>query len=195
LPGTYQLKLTAGGKSVTQSLEVKLDPRVNTPIADLQKQFALLTQMREKLAATHDAVNQIRSIRKQVEDLEKRIAGSPSAKAIADAGKDLDAKMAPIEEELIQVKSKSSQDPLNFPIKLNNKLAALAAIVESADTAPTQQSYEVFKSLAEEIDQQLARWKQVVSTDVPAFNDFVRQQNVPAVSVQTQTSDEKSPGP
>jgi photosystem II stability/assembly factor-like uncharacterized protein len=193
LPGMYQVKLTAGGKTLTQSLEVQLDPRVKTPAADLQKQFTLLWQMHEKLAVTHDAVNQMRSIRKQMQDLEKRVAGSSNAKAIADAVKKLDEKMTPIEEELIQVKSKSSQDPLNFPIKLNNELAALANIVESADTAPTQQSYEVYNTLAHQIDQQLAKWKQVFGTDVPAFNEFVRQQNVPAVSVQTQAPEGKPP--
>jgi photosystem II stability/assembly factor-like uncharacterized protein len=193
LPGMYQVKLTVGGKTLTQSLEVQLDPRVKTPAADLQKQFTLLWQMHEKLAVTHDAVNQMRSIRKQMQDLEKRVAGSSNAKAIADAVKKLDEKMTPIEEELIQVKSKSSQDPLNFPIKLNNELAALANIVESADTAPTQQSYEVYNTLAQQIDQQLAKWKQVFGTDVPAFNEFVRQQNVPAVSVQTQAPEGKPP--
>ncbi|HZQ93317.1 MAG TPA: hypothetical protein VFA60_16115 [Terriglobales bacterium] len=184
LPGTYQLKLTVAGKTYTQPLEIRTDPRVKTPLADLQKQFELRSQIHQKLTQVHEAVNQIRSVRKQIEELNRHVEKSEGAKAIAEAGKKLNEKMSLIEEELIQVKSRSSQDPLNFPIKLNNRLAALAGVVESADTAPTKQSYEVFEMLSHESDEQLAKWKQVLASDVPAFNDLVRQQNVPAVSVQ-----------
>ena len=114
---------------------------------------------------------------------DKRTEKTEAGKAIAEAGKKLDARMTPIEEDLIQVKSRSSQDPLNYPIKLNNRLAALAGVVESADAAPTRQSYEVFDMLSRMAGEQLGKWKQVLSTDVPAFNDLVRQQNVPAISV------------
>src|SRR5262249_1473132 len=134
-PGTYQLKLTVGGKPYMQPLEVKLDPRLQIAAADIQKQFDLRWQIHQALDETHKAVNQIRNVRRQAQDLQRRVAGTPVATAIGDAFKKLDAKMTPIEETLIQVKSRSSQDPLNFPIKLNNELAALAGEVEAADAA------------------------------------------------------------
>ena len=89
--------------------------------------------------------------------------------------------MTPIEEALIQTKAKSGQDVLNFPVRLNNDLVALGGVVGSAETAPTQQSYEVFDLLSKRLDEQLAKWNQIVSTDIPAYNNLVKQQEVPAI--------------
>jgi hypothetical protein len=100
---------------------------------------------------------------------------------VAEAGKQLDKKMTEIEEILIQTKAKSNQDVLNYPIRLNNYLVALGGVVGSSDSAPTQVSYEVFDMLSKQLDEQLARWKSVLSTDVPAYNDVVRKQEVPAI--------------
>jgi len=181
LPGTYTLKLTAAGKSYTQPLEVKVDPRVKVNEADLQKQFALSSQIHDLLSRTHDAVNQIRNVRRQMQDVQRRTAGTKAAAPIRTAARTLDQKMTPIEEELIQVKSRASEDPLNYPIKLNNKLAALGNIVESADAAPTAQSQAYFDELKPLIETQLAKWAEVLKTDVPAFNNAVKQQDIPAV--------------
>ena len=89
--------------------------------------------------------------------------------------------MTEVEEDLIQTKAKSGQDVLNFPVRLNNHLVALGGVVGSADTAPTQQSYEVFDMLSKELDAQLAKWKEIVASDVPAYNNLVKQQDVPAI--------------
>jgi photosystem II stability/assembly factor-like uncharacterized protein len=181
LPGTYTLKLTVAGKSYTQPLEVKVDPRVKVNDADLQKQFALAIQIHELLSRTHDAINQIRNVRRQIQDVQRRTAGTKAAAPIRTAARELDQKMTPIEEELVQVKSRASEDPLNYPIKLNNRLAALASIVESADAAPTEQDQKFFDELKPQIEAQVAKWDQVLKTDVPAFNNAVKQQDVPAV--------------
>ena len=128
-PGTYQVKLTVDGKTMTESFEVKKDPRLEATPADFAKQFDLLTKIRDKLTETHDAIIQIRDVRKQVDDTAKRVKDQPNAKAITDAAKSLNAKLTSIEETLYQTKNQSSQDPLNYPIRLNNKLAALAGVV------------------------------------------------------------------
>jgi hypothetical protein len=138
-------------------------------------------KIRERVTQAHDTINQIRDIRAQIEALNKRLAGQPQAKAVADAGKQLDKKMTEIEEVLIQTKAKSNQDVLNYPIRLNNYLVALGGVVGSADSAPTQVSYEVFDMLSKQLDEQLAKWKTVLSTDVSAYNDVVRKQEVPAI--------------
>ena len=108
----------------------------------------------------------------------------PCAKTAADAGKSLDKKMTEVEEALIQTKAKSGQDVLNFPIRVNNHLAALAGVVASADSAPTKQSYEVFDMLSKTVDEQLAKWQSVVTTDVKSYNDLIKQQDVPALLVK-----------
>ena len=181
-PGTYQVKLTVDGKSSTQNFEIKPDPRLTTTPADYAKQLELGLKIRDKLNETHNAIIQIRDVRKQVEDLLKRV-GSQS-KPINDAGTALNKKLTTIEEALYQTKNQSSQDPLNFPIRLNNKLAALAGVVGGAEAAPTAQSYAVYDELAAAIDAELAKLSQIMKTDVPAFNQLVRDQNIPAVVVK-----------
>jgi hypothetical protein len=181
VPGKYQLRLTVNGKQYTAPLEIVPDPRLKVTQQDLEKQFDLLIKIRERVTQAHETVNQIRDIRAQITDLNKRLEKQPQAKAVAEAGKQLDKKMTEVEEVLIQTKAKSGQDVLNYPIRLNNYLVALGGVVESADSAPTQVSYEVFDMLSKQLDEQLAKWKQILSTDVPAYNEVVKKQEVPAI--------------
>jgi photosystem II stability/assembly factor-like uncharacterized protein len=181
VPGNYQIRLTVNGKSYTAPLEIKADPRLKATQQELEKQFDLLVKIRERVTQTHDAVNQIRDIRAQIGILNKRLENDPHAKVIADAGKQLDKRMTEVEEALIQTKAKSSQDVLNYPIRLNNQLVALGGVVASADSAPTQASYDVFEMLSKQLDQQIAKWNQILSTDIPAYNEVVRKQEVPAI--------------
>ena len=171
------------GKSYTAPLEIKPDPRLKVTQDDLAKQFDLLLKIRDKVTATDDAIIQIRDLRDQIDAVNKRLKGDPREKTIADAGKALDKKMTAVEEVLIQPKAKSGQDVLNFPIRLNNHLVALAGVVGSADTAPTKQSYEVFDILSKQADEQLAKWKEIVSTDVAGYNNLVKEQQVPTLIV------------
>jgi photosystem II stability/assembly factor-like uncharacterized protein len=194
LPGKYQVRLTVSGKQYTAPLEIKADPRLKATQQDLEKQFDLLIKIRERVTQAHETVNQIRDIRAQITALNKRLEKQPQAKTVADAGKQLDKKMTEVEEVLIQTKAKSGQDVLNYPIRLNNYLVALGGVVESADSAPTQVSYEVFDMLSKQLDEQLARWKQILSTDVPAYNDVVRKQEVPAIIVSDKSGENKPAG-
>jgi photosystem II stability/assembly factor-like uncharacterized protein len=189
LPGSYQVRLTVLGKAYTAPLQIEPDPRLKVTQADLQKQFDLLIKIREKVTQTDDAINQIRDLREQINGINKRLKGDPRAKAVADAGKSLDKKMTEVEEVLIQTKAKSGQDVLNFPIRLNNQLVALGGVVSSGASAPTQQSYEVFDMLAKSVDEQLAKWKTIVATDVKAYDDVVKQQDVPALIPKPPSAD------
>jgi photosystem II stability/assembly factor-like uncharacterized protein len=184
LPGAYQVRLTVLGKSYTAPLEIKADPRLKVTQADLEKQFSLLINIRDKVTQTDDAINQIRDVRDQINAINKRLKNDSRAKAVADAGKSLDKKMTEVEEALIQTKAKSGQDVLNFPIRLNNQLVALGGVVASADSAPTRQSYEVFDMLGKAVDEQLAKWQGIVATDVKSYNDVVKQQDVPALMMK-----------
>jgi len=184
LPGKYEARLTVLGKPYSAPLEIQPDPRLKVTQTDLQKQFDLLLKIRDKLTETDDAINQMRDVREQIGIINKRLKNDSRAKTVADAGKALDKKMTEVEEALIQTKAKSGQDVLNFPIRLNNQLAALGGVVGSADSAPTQQSYEVFEMLSKAIDEQVAKWKSIVATDVKAYNDLVKQQDVPALMLK-----------
>jgi photosystem II stability/assembly factor-like uncharacterized protein len=188
VPGNYQVKLTVDGKSMTESFEVKPDPRLQTTTGDYAKQLELALKIRDKLSETHNAIIQIRDVKKQVDDLMKRVGGQ--SKPIADAGAALNKSLTSVEEALYQTKNQSSQDPLNFPIRLNNKLAALLGVVSRSETPPTDQSYSVYDELVKDIDAQLQKLAQVMKVDVPAFNQLVRDQNIPAVVVKSSSSGE-----
>jgi len=188
-PGTYQVKLTTDGKTLTQNFEVKADPRLTTTQADYAKQLELGLKIRDKLSETNNAILQIRDVRKQVEDLLKRVKDQANFKVIDDAGTALNKNLTTIEEALYQTKNQSSQDPLNFPIRLNNKLAALGGVVDSPEAGPNAQSYVVYGEVVGQIDAQLQQLAQIMKTDVPAFNQLVREQNIPAVVVKPPTSD------
>jgi photosystem II stability/assembly factor-like uncharacterized protein len=183
LSGTYQVKLTVLGQSYTAPLEITADPRLTVSQADLTKQFDLLMKIRDAVTQTDDTIIEIRSLRDQIDAVNKHVGEGPQSKPIIDAGKSLNKKMTEIEEVLIQTKAKSGQDVLNFPVRLNNHLVALGGVVDSASTAPTQQSYEVFDMLSKQLNEQMSKWQEIVSTDIPAYNNLVKQQEVPALKV------------
>ncbi|RMG46783.1 MAG: glycosyl hydrolase, partial [Acidobacteria bacterium] len=181
VPGQYQVRLRVGDRTFTQPFEIRKDPRVKASIEDLRAQFDLLIKIRDRLSEAHQAVNTIRDVRKQIDDLVKRLKGHPQQKTIAEAAKALKEKLGAVEREIIQVKVKAPQDTLNYPIKLNNKLASLADAVASADARPTKQAYEVFGELSARLDDQLARLKEILRKDIPAFNRQVKAQKIPAI--------------
>jgi photosystem II stability/assembly factor-like uncharacterized protein len=183
-PGVYQVKLTVEGKTQTQTFEIKKDPRLATTNEEFARQFDLLMKIHNKLTETNNAILQIRDVRTQVNDLLKRVGDTPNSKAVIEVGKTLNTRITVIEEALYQTKNRSSQDPLNYPIKLNNKLAALGGVVASADAAPTAQAYTIYEQLVTQIDAQLQRLREVVQNDLPAFNQVVRDQSVPAIIVK-----------
>ncbi|HEY9284134.1 MAG TPA: hypothetical protein VIP46_11830 [Pyrinomonadaceae bacterium] len=183
-PGTYTVRLTANGQTQSETFEIRKDPRVQTTQADFAKQSELLLRIRDKVSETHSAILQIRQVRSQLEELQKRVQGQPAAQRVVEAAKSLNQKMTAVEEALYQTKNQSNQDPLNYPIRLNNKLAALGGVVASADAAPTDQSYQVYDELVGQIDAQLRQLDQVLKTDLPAFNRLVRETDIPAVVVR-----------
>jgi hypothetical protein len=185
VPGRYQVRLSAGGTTLTRPFELRKDPRLATTDEDFARQFALLAQIREKLHATHEGIARLRAVRDQATTAAERAKGTEAEKAVAQAAEALAKKLTGVEEALYQTKNRSSQDPLNFPIQLNNKLAALAASVASSDTAPTEPSYAVYRDLSARMDAELAKLERVMAEDVPAFNRLVRENEVPAVRLPT----------
>jgi photosystem II stability/assembly factor-like uncharacterized protein len=184
VPGTYQARLTAGGRSWTEPFEVRKDPRVATSAADYQKQFELMLKIRDRLSEIHDAILRIRGVRDQVAAAVEHAKGTPAETPVNDAGETFKKKLTGIEEALYQTKNKADEDPLNYPIRLNNKLAWLSNVVGSADGAPTDASYAVFDDLSTKIAEQLAALKNVLAADGEAFNHLIRDKDVPAVALK-----------
>ncbi|MGH9669068.1 MAG: VPS10 domain-containing protein [Terriglobales bacterium] len=181
LPGTYQVKMTVGGSSQGGTLDIKPDPRIKVSEDDMRKQFDLAMKVRDRINDLHKAVNQIRDLRSQLQILKKRLAEKPSGKQILDAAAELDKKMTAVEQELIQIKMKSSEGNLRYPSMLNEQFDSFRYSVESGDGAPPKQVYEVFDRLSGRLGAQLAAWKQLVAGDVAALNDLIRKQEIPAL--------------
>lgn len=184
VPGIYQVKLTVGEKSMTQSWAWKKDPRISTTQEEFQEQFDFLIQIQKKVSEVNTAINRLRDVKKQIDVLASKIREHEKGKQVIEAASRLKAKLISVEDVLIQSKSKSGQDPLNYPILLDNKIAALAGIVASSDSRPTDQSYEVFKELSAMANEQLARLKKIMEKDLPNFNDVVKKAKIPAIVIK-----------
>jgi photosystem II stability/assembly factor-like uncharacterized protein len=181
-PGTYSVRLTVGDEPPqTATAVVKQDPRTSASQADLEAQFAFLLAANRKLSEVHEQIERIREIRKQLTDIRTRAGRDEKAKPIVEAVKALDKKMTAIEEALYQTKNRSPQDPLNFPIRLNDKLAGVADSAASGDFAPTAQQRAVYAGLVQQIDAELAKIKEVWEKDLPALNAMVKASEVPAI--------------
>ncbi len=184
IPGKYQVRLTVGGKTLTQWFEIKKDPGINVSDEDFKAQFELLIKIRDKLSEANRTVNTIRDVVKQIDALLQRIKGTENEEKVKKLAEPLKNKLNSIESEITQNKAKSSQDLLNYPVKLNGKLAALASAVSSADSRPSKQMYDVFDDLSKRLDVQLNKFKEVMEKDIPEFNRAVSGLNIPAVIVE-----------
>ncbi|HEY8852671.1 MAG TPA: glycosyl hydrolase, partial [Gemmatimonadaceae bacterium] len=155
LPGTYTVRMTVNGQSYRQPLTVVKDPRSAASDADLREQFDFLMRIHEKTNQANDAVKTIRNVKAQLADRTRRMPPDKSAAFAANTKSFID-RLSAIEGEIYQVKNQSGQDPLNYPIRLNNKIAALSGVVGGADAKPTSQSYTVFNDLSAQLDRQLS---------------------------------------
>jgi photosystem II stability/assembly factor-like uncharacterized protein len=179
LPGTYQVRLTVDGETLTQPLEIRMHPLRQVSDADLREQFDLATRIRDKVSEANEAVIRIRAIKDQVKD---RLTKSTEA-ALKTAGDRLTAGLTAVEEEIYQVRNQSGQDPLNFPIKINNRLASLLRAVSLGDGKPIANAEHIFKDLVTELKVQTDRLQEVLLGDVPAFNAQAKRVGVPPLTV------------
>ncbi|MEQ1645853.1 MAG: glycosyl hydrolase, partial [Pyrinomonadaceae bacterium] len=179
-PGNYSTRLTVDGKVVgTESIVVKADLRLTTTQDDFAKQFDLMKKINVKLTETHTAINELRDLRTQIDSLSRRL--KPENKDLIDKAKDIVTKLTAVEETLHQTKIRSGQDALNFPIRLNNKLAALSSFVDSADYGPTASAYVVYTDLTTKIDAELAKYAAIKSQDVVDFNKQYAAKGLPII--------------
>ncbi|HUB83879.1 MAG TPA: hypothetical protein VMB03_34025 [Bryobacteraceae bacterium] len=167
VPGAYSVRLTADGKSYTEKLVVEKDPRLDSvTVADLAEQFALALKIRDDLTHADEIVIEVRELKKQMDDRLKSNSDA-ALKASLDAFRE---KLTEIEEDVYQVRNRSGQDPLNFPIKLNNKIAALGSSVEHGDGKPTTASYEVFRLLNGKLVEQQNKLDALLKSTLPSVN-------------------------
>ncbi|MFC1554756.1 WD40/YVTN/BNR-like repeat-containing protein [candidate division KSB1 bacterium] len=184
VPGIYKAKLTKDGRSSEVEFEIKIDPRLGSTVQQLQLQFDLLIAIRDKVSQAHDTVNQLRLLREDIESLKTQAESVSAGRQLINRADNMLAKLSEIEANILQVKSSSGQDPLNFPIKVNNRLAALTGSVSSSYLAPTKQAYDVFNMLSAELDGYLDSYGNVTTTDLNSLNSLARSANLPEIRLK-----------
>ncbi len=181
LPGTYQVRLTVGQDQQTASFEIVPDPRSQATPEDYRAQLDFLIGVRDKLSETHKAIKRIRRVRAMMARVTKPMKGKETYQDVLEGAKALGDKLRKIEEALYQTKNRSPQDPLNFPIRLNDKLAGLIFVTGIGEYRPTAQAVAVRDLLISAIDEQLTQLAEVLDKDVAAFNALVKSKEIPAI--------------
>ena len=179
VPGTYTVRMHIGEEMVgEQQFEVKKDPRlIEITQDDLIAQFELVQTINAKLDTTHKAINRIRLVTNEINEM---VADMDNNEALTKKAKELTTAIGEIEQELMQTKAEATQDVLNFPIKLNNKLAALKSTVATGYGRPTAQQYAVFEELATKVDVQLEKLKAIWNGE---YEQIIEEIENPAVPI------------
>ena len=175
VPGHYKVRLTVDGKSQTQPFDIVANPSLTVTQAQLQAQFDLLTAINTQLNAVQTAVLEIRALHRQ-------LAAIPAGDT-KEAAEALDRKADAVEDKLTQKKSIASEDPLNFPIRLNNMLASLATTVGQGDTEPTKPEYAEFDELKAQAAAGVGEWQAIKSADVAKFNAQLGRKKLPPITL------------
>ena len=182
VPGDYKISLSVNGETQTQDFKILADPRSEATLADMQAQFDFLIDLRNKVSETHKAIGNIRKINKEIDRLTKGLDKEKYANLIH-FGDSITNQLSEIEKTLYQTKNQSSQDPLNFPIRLNNKLAHLNSLVRIGDFRPTDAAIEVKNDISALIDVELERYYEILEVEIPVFNRLVREKGVDLIEV------------
>jgi photosystem II stability/assembly factor-like uncharacterized protein len=180
VPGRYRVKLTAGDQSLSQEFEIKKDPRGSSTEQDYRKQFELLIRIRDKVSAADDAINEIRRTQEQIQAALNQSQSAAGNDAQCAARRKLTAELAAVLHDLWEPRFKGFDDQmLVFPLKLNNRIAALQGYVRGP-YAVTDQDERVFSELAAELDSTLARLRKILDTDLPALEKLALAPSQPA---------------
>jgi hypothetical protein len=184
LPGQYAIRLTANGQTRTQSFQVVDDPRIGATPAELAASYDLATRTVATLNAIGDNVKRIESLQQQLTARADQSKEAPYAKRVASAASSLKGRLEAIRAELADVHSERDQITLHYPVKLYNQLLNVNRMAQSFERGPTEQSVSVYRELAGKVDALIGRERTLESGELAAFNQLMRELNVPAVGVE-----------
>ncbi|HRF58540.1 MAG TPA: hypothetical protein PLH94_01345 [Fimbriimonadaceae bacterium] len=175
-PGRYTIRLTVDGKTLTETIRYRVNPNSTSSEADAKAQATFARRVAARTQEANDAVVAIRSIKKKVAELKKGDA------KIDVAAQTLVDRLSGIEGEIYQVRNQSGQDPLNYPVKLNNRLGALLGEILSGDFRPNDQSYVVFAKLSDLLQVQLDALSKVLKEDLGSLNTLLKGRGIEAIA-------------
>jgi photosystem II stability/assembly factor-like uncharacterized protein len=185
IPGTYKVKLLLGDSLIMeQPFTVIPDPRNTATVAELKEQFDLNAKICKKLNELAKGAAQIKKVKGQITDFLASITDSVKAKPFKESGKALMDSLEAIKNELYNEKIQANEDNLRFPLKLEEKLATMNAMLQGSDSKPTAGMYAVYNSLSGQIDTQLQKLKQMLDSKLPAFNASAKEIQKQAIDAE-----------
>jgi hypothetical protein len=179
IPGDYKVELVVDGKTQSENFAIVKDPRAPTTPEQFEQELALGLKIRDRVTDANSAVIRIRAAKDQL----KPYLASANEK-VKSSAKQLTDQLTAIEENIYQTKLHADEDALNYPIRLNNKIAAVGGVVELSDIGPTAQSVEVFDELSSKLQVELDRLHQVETSGIQDFNKLVQTQDIPAINLE-----------
>jgi len=183
LPGTYTVELTKNNVTKSQEFSILKDPRSEATDADMQAQFDFILEVRDKMTEIHKALKNVTKVKTQIKQLKKSITDKDKHKELLDFATNISKEISIIEKKLYQTKSKSNQDPLNFPIRLNNKLGHLNSLSSIGNFKPTDQAVAFKNEITKQIDKELASLYKIFNTDVKELNKKVKESTVDLIQL------------
>lgn len=183
LPGEYSVTLKVGDQSITQQFSILQTPNSETTLSDMKAQFEFINDINDKVTEIHEALINIKKVKSQIKTLKNTIKDKEANKELIEYADKMVEDMTQIEETLYQTKSKSAQDPLNFPIRLNNKLAHLNSLTRIGSYGPTQQAMDFKNDIIRDIDAELSKLSAIFNSRVKELNQKVKDSQIDFIQV------------
>ena len=181
VPGNYKARLTMNGNSSEQTFSIVKDPRVDLSQQDFQDQFDFLMKVREQVSRANNAIINIRSIKKDLAYLKEKTKDNLEIQKMA---KDFETELSIIENNIHMTKNQSRQDPLNYGIRINNRLAFLMVDSQRGDQKPTKQAQEFFVEVTKELDKEINDLNTLVEKQATLINQKVEQNQIKMISTE-----------
>ncbi len=178
VPGPYKVSLMVNDEEQTKSFKILADPRAEASLEDMKKQYDFVSDVNKTIDKAHQSIKNIRKINKQLDAFTKQYKDDERTKDLVKKAEDLKKSFSEVEKALYQTKNRSNQDPLNFPIRLTNKLGHLNSLVTMDDFAPTEQDIAVKNELTKKIDEQLTSFDELISKEIKEFNNSFNSLNL-----------------
>ncbi|MEM8764500.1 MAG: glycosyl hydrolase [Bacteroidota bacterium] len=184
VPGNYKVALNVNGSDQSETFKILPDPRAEVSVADMQKQYDFIADINETVDKAHQSIKKIRKINTKLDAFMKQYKDNEQTKSLVEKAKTMKEGFAAIEKALYQTKNRSNQDPLNFPIRLTNKLAHLSSLVSIDDFPPTEQDIAVKNELSGKIKSELTKFDTMIDKEIEAFNSEFNQLGLDYLSVE-----------
>ncbi len=184
VPGSYKVHLNVNGSNQSQNFTILADPRAEVSVADMQKQFDFISDINETVDKAHKSIQKIRGINTKLDAFVKQYKDNETTEALVEKAKNMKEGFSEIEKALYQTQNRSGQDPLNFPIRLTNKLAHLNSLVSIDDFPPTEQDIAVKNELSGKIKTQLTAFDALVDEEIQAFNNEFNSLGLEYLSIE-----------